>query len=169
VDVSGGLLPGEIIVDSFAGGGGMIHPVPKPDPRPPSPRTGLQRKSRLVATSAPTRKTPVKKMNPERIAKRGKRYASTLRKAAWRGMRTAVLLRAGFRCESCGYEPEHWTVGSQVKCPELHVHHAQGYSRFGGAESIDELRCLCQPCHAKEHGRAVIRPRQFRRTGTEGR
>jgi hypothetical protein len=69
-------------------------------------------------------------------------YSDLLRDPRWQRKRLEVMQRAGFACELCG---DTRTT--------LNVHHTQ-YVR--GRDPWDypaaELRCLCEPCHGREHG-----------------
>ena len=56
----------------------------------------------------------------------------------WAEKRRACKERAGWKCEDCGR--------SRLL---LEAHHLT-YEHFG-AELPEELRCLCQPCHARRH------------------
>lgn len=64
--------------------------------------------------------------------------AYVLESPVWFEKRNACKRRANWKCEDCGK--------SKVK---LEAHHLT-YERFG-AELPDDLRCLCQPCHARRH------------------
>lgn len=66
------------------------------------------------------------------------RYDAYMGSPAWRQLRERALLRALGRCEEC-----------QVGGRGLHVHHLT-YQRFG-AETLDDVRVLCAPCHQREH------------------
>lgn len=102
--------------------------------------------------SSLSRYTTLRPINPERQARAKQQYAKGLRAMRKAGVRTAVLLRANFTCELCGYQPEYWTVGKQIKCPDLHVHHGKKqYKGFGGNEDLDRLKALCRWCHIRVH------------------
>ena len=91
---------------------------------------------------------PLAKANPERMIKRRKQYGKRLSAMQQSGIRTAVLLRAEFRCELCGYEPEHWTIDNQIRCPELQIHPIKKqYKGFGGDEDLAKVKALCRWCH----------------------
>lgn len=52
--------------------------------------------------------------------------------------RAAVLERDGYRCAECGSEDN------------IQIHHII-YRSKGGADTIDNLKCLCAECHYKKH------------------
>ena len=60
-------------------------------------------------------------------------YHTYLASDAWQRKRYAVLRRAGYRCERCGW------------AGPLDVHHLT-YARFG-REDLGDLRALCRSCH----------------------
>jgi hypothetical protein len=66
-------------------------------------------------------------------------YGAYLNSPQWGQRRREALRRAGYRCIECGA-----TEG-------LEVHHLT-YERLG-YERPEDLTVLCNPCHAKEHGR----------------
>jgi 5-methylcytosine-specific restriction endonuclease McrA len=61
-------------------------------------------------------------------------YLGYIRSAAWRGRRTAALIRAGHRCQVCGAKKR------------LEVHHVT-YQNLGN-ERDEDLTVLCWQCHA---------------------
>ena len=118
-------------------------------------RTPLQRKTRLTAKhSNRTPRTPLKKVNVERQAKRRKSYAQKL--AAYRRSETyqIVKARANGQCEAKHY-PEGRCLG-----PAEHHHH-KTYARFGGHELPEDMLDVCLTCHGlaesqhpgRRHGR----------------
>lgn len=68
-------------------------------------------------------------------------YSEQLRHPNWQRKRLEVMEAANFNCEDCGDANT-----------TLNVHH-QRYvkGRLAWEYEIDELQCLCQPCHAKHH------------------
>lgn len=110
---------------------------------------------------------PIKKENPERQAKRRKRYSTKL--AAYRRSETfkVVEKRANGRCErqtrhemglrdSCGYPRRDVQL---VRCHETEglQHHHLGYARFGGGEIPTDIQVLCPRCHAIEEAKHPTR------------
>lgn len=90
----------------------------------------------------PSRK-PLRKVNPERLARRRAKYAAYLRSPEWKAQRKAALARAGHQCEQ-GAE----TAPYDLRCPEttrLHVHH-MSYARLGH-ELPKDLLVLCKRHH----------------------
>ena len=67
-------------------------------------------------------------------------YEVWLRSSAWRAKRIAVLTRAGYRCERCGWG------GGMFAATLLDVHHWR-YDRLGD-EPLSHLEALCADCHA---------------------
>lgn len=136
-----------------------MHPAPKPPVEVKEPKKTLARK-----TAMPRSTKPIAKENPERKARRDKSYRKGISAMRTTGVRVAVLLRAGFACERCGYAPEYWWVGKQIRCPELHVHHKhKRYARLGKNEDLALLEALCKWCHGKEHPEKTIQSRPTRR------
>lgn len=68
------------------------------------------------------------------------KYEVYLASGHWRALRRARLAIAGYKCEACG---------SDGNGKSLHVHHLR-YGDFYDVR-VDELRALCEPCHALEH------------------
>jgi 5-methylcytosine-specific restriction endonuclease McrA len=64
-------------------------------------------------------------------------YSAYLKSPEWRALRKPVLERAGGHCEECGEETY------------LQVHHLN-YKRVG-AERLEDLRAICNPCHEGHH------------------
>lgn len=60
-------------------------------------------------------------------------YHAYLASDAWQRKRRAVLRRAGYRCERCGW------------AGPLDIHHLT-YARFGN-EELSDLKALCRECH----------------------
>ncbi len=81
-------------------------------------------------------------------------YAEKLRDPRWQRRRLDVMQNAGFACERCGTD-----------AVTLNVHHIV-YRR--GAEpwdyDDDDLACLCEDCHDREH-RAIDMLRRLIRKG----
>jgi hypothetical protein len=67
-------------------------------------------------------------------------YFRYLRSIEWQRIRNRELLRARYKCESCG---ALWGV------VELQVHHL--HSETVGSEQEGDLRVLCEPCHRRHH------------------
>ena len=68
-------------------------------------------------------------------------YREQLLHPNWQRKRLEVLDAAGFACEKCG-----------DKETTLNVHHNRYIKgRMAWEYERSELRCLCQPCHEKEH------------------
>ena len=82
---------------------------------------------------------PWRKPRPTRNS-RGRAYEAFLQSAAWKKIRTEILVRDNFTCQECG-EP-----GSQV--------HHLNYDRFGGKERPEDLSTICEYCH-REHGQGA--------------
>lgn len=80
-------------------------------------------------------------------------YSDLLRDPRWQRLRLEVMQRADFKCEHCGSETT-----------TLNVHHT--YYRRGRKPweyDHETLRCLCEPCHKKEHPeKQVVPPRAVR-------
>jgi hypothetical protein len=95
-------------------------------------------------------KTPIRKRNPERQAKRRSGYAKKL--AAYRRSKTFKIVesRSDGCCEAqirtfdyCGNAQVH-------RCGALAVaHHHQTYARFGGDELPTDIIAVCKRCHEK--------------------
>jgi 5-methylcytosine-specific restriction endonuclease McrA len=60
--------------------------------------------------------------------------------AAYETLRQQILLRDGWRCQSCG------------AMSNLEVHHREYRSHLGD-DSEENLITLCAECHARIHGR----------------
>ncbi len=58
----------------------------------------------------------------------------------WNEKKALVFRRADWKCEICG-----------ISDVVLDCHHLT-YVRFGD-ELIEDLKCVCRPCHCKIHGR----------------
>lgn len=71
-------------------------------------------------------------------------YGYFLNTPYWKAVSSFVRERDGNRCRKCGSNSK------------LHIHHVQ-YINHGMeakvATSIDDLICLCEKCHAKEHNK----------------
>lgn len=80
------------------------------------------------------RKAPLRRRKPRKRPPRRKR----------RAYRSAVLLRAGGRCERCSIH------GSETPLGFLDVHHRLPRSR-GGSDCVENLVALCRPCHEAIH------------------
>lgn len=97
-------------------------------------RTPLQRRTRLE------NKKPMRKANPERLARRRAKYEAAIRSPHWRELRKRAFARAGGVCECpdrCGRPlGKGWTLD--------HVH----YQRLG-QERLDDVRALSAPCNRR--------------------
>ncbi len=112
--------------------------------------TWANRPSRIVAVLRPR---PIGQSLRRRLAaddrRAGGRPAATPRE--WAVIRTAVILRARYRCQACG------TRGP------LDVHHLVKRAQGGSDFDLDRLMALCRRCHAwtdapYRQGRLVITP-----------
>lgn len=111
-------------------------------------------------------KTPIKKANPERRARRRKKYATFIRSPEWKAYRLKQFAYDGWRCtalretriaapmdgcgddwrrvERCAFTDDTRT-GKGLVCDHL------GYQRFGGQEIIGrDTRTLCKACDRRE-------------------
>jgi hypothetical protein len=113
-------------------------------------------KSRSVPLSRGGR---IRSVNPERRAKRAKKFAAYLSSSAWKKLRKLRFEADGFRCtaivpfvstaalnaiymDRCMWSD--WTrTGKGLVCDHL------TYARFGH-ENLDDLRTLCRFCNARE-------------------
>lgn len=68
-------------------------------------------------------------------------YSEYLQSEHWKDIRLMALRRASFRCQLCNAQDK------------LNVHH-RTYERRG-EELLSDLTVLCEPCHAKHHGKEV--------------
>lgn len=69
-------------------------------------------------------------------------YSEKLRDPRWQRKRLEILSRADFKCERCS---------DDTVC--LHVHHREYRPNADPWDySNDELQCVCENCHSKEHG-----------------
>lgn len=102
----------------------------------------LVRRAELARGKGPSRTSRIRKMNPERQARRDAEYARKL--AAYRRSPTYRLVqaRAGGRCE--------FTLPSGERCPVTVglSHHHLTYARFGGAERPEDVIVGCEHHHA---------------------
>ncbi len=69
-------------------------------------------------------------------------YSELLRDPRWQRKRLEIMKRASFACEECGATTKTLNVH--------HVKYVRGRKPWEYADA--ELRCLCEPCHGKEHG-----------------
>ena len=89
-----------------------------------------------------------KSRRPSAVAARVKREERRERSAL---IRTAVMIRANGRCESCG---------DRVDPTMLHWHHTiQGVGRRRQSESTSTTLAVCARCHASAHDNAASRDR----------
>lgn len=70
----------------------------------------------------------------------GRDYFRHLRSIEWQRIRNSELLRAGYKCESCG---------AQWPDTKLQIHHLH-YESVGDEQEGD-LKVLCDPCHRRHH------------------
>lgn len=70
-------------------------------------------------------------------------YRAYLASPEWKEVRRLAVRRRGYRCEHCG---------RLRRSIDLNVHHLT-YERRG-YEQLEDLLVLCEPCHAREHGKA---------------
>lgn len=71
------------------------------------------------------------------------RYEDYLKSDQWRQIRELLFKRRGRKCESCG------------SIENLEIHHLN--YRHLGKERPEDLKILCQPCHAREDSRRKYR------------
>lgn len=137
-----------------------------------SPKREAQRlaSDRPFATSTVRgKRQAIKKVNPDRLAKRQKSYKQKL--AAYRRSETYQIVeaRAAGQCEmtkplgfSVGHD-SHGAGGTNVlRCQSVEDgkkfgHHHDTYARFGGDELPEDMRKLCDPCHATEEAKHPTR------------
>lgn len=74
---------------------------------------------------------------------RRREYRAYLKSPVWKAVRQAAIYRAGGVCE--------WCKGADL----LQVHHVR-YPEVFGREEPEDLKVLCDPCHAEAHGRPYI-------------
>lgn len=65
-------------------------------------------------------------------------YSEYLHTDAWHAVRMDAIARAGGKCEWCGGPGP------------FEIHHLD-YSHLGEPEELDDVRCLCVPCHRSAH------------------
>ena len=82
----------------------------------------------------PLRRAPWRRRRPDEPRARGRPAASP---EAWQTIRTAVLARAGWRCQACG------------RGGRLDVHHVVKRSQGGSDWDLEALVALCRRCHAQ--------------------
>ncbi len=70
-------------------------------------------------------------------------YSEYLASPEWKEIRRLAVKRRQWTCERCG---------RRARSHDLNVHHLT-YDRRG-YEDLEDLLVLCEPCHAKEHGKA---------------
>lgn len=102
------------------------------------------RRTKRMSRWEPKPKVRPKLKGRNRAARRPKRsrfvrpdYHEYIQSKAWIKKRWAVIVRRGFKCESCGSDKE------------LHVHHLT-YERLG-KEKFSDLQVLCRVCHEGVH------------------
>lgn len=85
-------------------------------------------------------------------------YSDLLRDPRWQRKRLEVMSAAGFACIQCG--------DTETTLNVHHTHYVKG--RKPWEYDASELRCLCEPCHGREHGKAPTRE-QLAATATNRR
>ena len=73
-------------------------------------------------------------------------YLEYLQSHQWQSKRKAAFARYGKKCCRCG------------ATKRLNVHHRNYGTLFN--ESVADLEVLCEPCHAKEHGKEPRPPKR---------
>lgn len=77
-------------------------------------------------------------------------YQELLKDPRWQRKRLEIMERADFACEKC-----------HDKTTTLNVHHERYVrGRAPWEYENDELHCLCERCHAQEHGLPTEAPRR---------
>ena len=71
---------------------------------------------------------------------RRKAAPSRLDPVSYESLRTQILRRDGWRCQSCG------------AMSNLEVHHRE-FRSHSGSDSAENLITLCTPCHTRVHCR----------------
>lgn len=118
-------------------------------------RPGMPPRKTRLRSRSPIKQggTPIKKVNPERKAKRAKKFKAYLSSAAWKNLRLARFRVDGWRCTAV----VPLCIGEFMRCPNwdetgsgkgLICDHLT-YARFGH-ENLDDLRTLCRSCNARE-------------------
>jgi len=142
-----------------------IQPVPKPPVREKKPRKRLVAKKRLQA------KTPIKKVNKERMKKAAAKQSAWYSSKEWAAMRMATFIRDGWRCVDCEWTPITLGVVQAIES----MQHGKGAGgdrwlecdhetnvRFGGDERPEDLTTRCNLCHRQKHATSAIKPRFLR-------
>lgn len=128
-------------------------------------RSPLPRRRQPIARST----TPIKKVNPDRQAKRRKSYAQKL--AAYRRSATYKLVeaRAYGECEATfprmSLDGGAWIykcAASRAKDYRL-THHHKTYARFGGKELPEDIIVLCDTHNEQAESQHPTRNRNYRR------
>jgi 5-methylcytosine-specific restriction endonuclease McrA len=116
---------------------------------PMSPRKAPIARAPLARGTTPLgRNRTIKPRNAERQAKKRARYQAYINSPEWKAKRRMAIKAAGHQCQ-------RWVTveGVTWRCREtthLQVHHVT-YSRFGGAELLEDLLVLCKDCHRAHH------------------
>ncbi|WP_028392733.1 HNH endonuclease [Bacillus cihuensis] len=76
--------------------------------------------------------------------KRNKEARAFYKSAAWMKCRQVVLIRDNYLCQEC-LRKGKITIGNTVH----HIKHLEEHPEL--ALDIDNLECICRPCHNKEH------------------
>lgn len=146
---------------------------------PLTSRRPLRRKTRMKSSK------PIRKVNPERQAKRRAEYRKKL--AAYRRSETYRLVeaRAGGRCEgmdtvmyeACGpdyvmrpFTVEPYRCYADRRYPDgtKLTHHHKTYARFGGKELPEDIIVLCDRHNREAESKYPTRNRRWQ-ADTEGR
>ena len=77
----------------------------------------------------------------------------------WEFQQKLCKRQANYRCEGCG-----WVPRSRYERRYLHAHHRISRNQ-GGTDTQDNLICLCEKCHQKEHPHMSYLSRQPTRIG----
>jgi 5-methylcytosine-specific restriction endonuclease McrA len=80
------------------------------------------------------------------------RYHDYLESPYWKEVAKAVKERAGYRCQVCN------------SANQLTAHHRTYMNKGNEMEHLDDLTCLCWPCHSLFHEKSKItRPEHKKR------
>ena len=88
-------------------------------------------------TPLPKPTSRMRSENPEKKARRRKKYAAHLRSPYFRALRKERLVLDDYRCVDCGGD-------EYLECDH------ESYARFG-AELIEDVRTRCRYCHRRRH------------------
>ena len=131
----------------------------------------LRRKSSLRRSRMGRGTKPIRKVNPERQAKRRQSYAKKL--AAYKRSKTYKIVeaRSGGRCErtkDVAWTHECMSFGPicfcEGRCPNpARIHNHKTYARFGGNELPEDVEHLCDECNALYESQHPTRQRNYSR------